>query len=41
MARKYYYGTMAWNGVISFSSYDGDLAGYPLYDNAIVKEYHK
>jgi len=41
MAWKYYYGTMAWNGVISFSSYDGDLAGYPLYENAIVKEYHK
>ncbi len=41
MARRYYYGTMTWDGVVSFSSYDGDLAGYSLYDNAIVKEFHK
>jgi hypothetical protein len=41
MARKYYYGSIAWDGVVSFSSYDGDLAGYSLYDNAVVKEFHK
>ena len=41
MARRYYYGTAVWDGVVSFTSYDGDLAGYSLYENAVVKEFHK
>lgn len=41
VARKYYYGSLTWSGIVSFSSYDADLAGYSLYDNAVVKEYHK
>ena len=41
MARRYYYGSVAWDGVVSFSSYDGDLAGYTLHENAVVREFRK
>lgn len=39
VARKYYLGGTAYNGVISYSTYHGDLAGYQLDPEALVVEY--
>jgi hypothetical protein len=39
MARKYYLGPFAWNGVVSFVSYDGSLAGYTLPPETVIIEY--
>jgi hypothetical protein len=39
MSRKSYLGSVAANGIISYKTYEGDLAGYELDPNAIVVEY--
>lgn len=39
VARKYYFGPIAWNGIVSFTSYDGALAGYNLPPGALISEY--
>ena len=39
MARKYYLGALATNGIVSYKTYEGDLAGYQLDANAVVVEY--
>jgi hypothetical protein len=41
VSRKYYFGSMVFSGIVSFSSYDGDLAGYQLPREALVREYKK
>ena len=41
MNRKYYYGSLACNGIVSFTSYEGDLGGYQPGENATVAIYHK
>jgi hypothetical protein len=41
IARKYYYGSLSCNGIVSFTSYEGDLAGYEPGENATVATYHK
>lgn len=38
--RKYYYGSMVCYGIVSFSTYDGKMAGYQLPANALVIEYN-
>ncbi len=40
VARKYYLGPLANDGIVSYSTYDGDLAGYQLNPGALVLEYH-
>ena len=37
--RKYYLGALTTDGIISYKTYDGDLAGYTLDPNAVVVEY--
>lgn len=39
IARKYYYGSLVCNGIISLFSYEGDLGGYTLHPNALLMEY--
>jgi hypothetical protein len=39
VARKYYYGSLVCNGIVSLFSYDGDLGGYTLHPNALLMEY--
>lgn len=39
MARKYYLGGLTADGIVSFKTYEGDLAGYQLDANAVVVEY--
>lgn len=36
MARKYYWGNLTCNGIVSYSTYEGDLAGYELDPAALV-----
>lgn len=36
--RKYYYGSLVCNGIVSFFSYQGDLAGYTLPRQAEVRD---
>ena len=38
--RKYYYGSIVCYGIVSFSTYDGKMAGYQLPVNALVIEYN-
>ncbi|HEU0064181.1 MAG TPA: hypothetical protein VFQ58_04085 [Flavisolibacter sp.] len=39
VARKYYYGNDVYNGIVSFTTYSGDLANFELDPQAIVLEY--
>ena len=39
VAQRYYYGHLVNNGIVSFSTYDGDLGGYQLDPNTLVVEY--
>jgi len=39
VARTFYTGPVAYDGIISYSSYDGDLAGFQLPSTAIVTDY--
>lgn len=38
VARKYFLGSLICNGIVSFSSYNGDLAGYTLPREAAVRD---
>ena len=38
VARKYYFGTKVLSGIVSFTSYDGDLAGYVIPRHAQVRD---
>lgn len=40
VSRKYYFGTSVLSGIISFSSYNGDLAGYQLPGHALVRDFN-
>jgi len=39
VTRRYYAGGIAYNGIVSYSTYQGDLAGYQLDPNALLLEY--
>jgi len=39
LTRKYYYGSLAYNGIISYATYDGDLGGYQLDPGSLLVEY--
>ena len=39
VTHKYYIGSYITDGIISYSTYDGDLGGYPLDPNGLVVEY--
>src|SRR5206468_7178847 len=39
VARKYFYGNDVYNGIVSFTTYSGDLANFELDPQAIVLEY--
>ncbi|MBS1563218.1 MAG: hypothetical protein JST39_02465 [Bacteroidetes bacterium] len=39
IARKYYYGGLIADGIVSYKTYNGDLGGYQLDPNAVVVEY--
>ncbi|HEY4151210.1 MAG TPA: hypothetical protein VGM41_19870, partial [Chitinophagaceae bacterium] len=39
MYRKYYFGGLSSDGIVSYKTYAGDLGGYPLDPNAVVVEY--
>jgi hypothetical protein len=39
VGRKYYFGNAIFSGIISLFSYTGDLGGYKLPANAMVKDY--
>ena len=39
VGRKYYWGNLTCNGIVSFSTYEGDLAGYELDPAALVVEF--
>ncbi|HYF29680.1 MAG TPA: hypothetical protein VD993_01025 [Chitinophagaceae bacterium] len=39
MGRKYYWGNLTCNGIVSFSTYEGDLAGFELDPAAVVVEF--
>lgn len=39
VARRYYAGSLACNGIVSFISYDGDMGGMALPPGSIVVEY--
>ena len=38
VSKKYYFGSNVYSGIISFTSYDGDLAGYTIPRHALVKD---
>ncbi|MBL7697908.1 MAG: hypothetical protein JNK79_07105 [Chitinophagaceae bacterium] len=40
VARKYYFGSAVFSGIVSLSSYDGDLAGYQLPHQAVVRDFN-
>ena len=40
VSHKYFFGPSISDGIVSFSSYDGDLAGYELDPNAIAVQYN-
>ena len=39
VTRKYFYGSTAFNGIINFETYKGNLEGYQLDPQAIVLDY--
>lgn len=39
ISNKYYLGALTYDGIISFRTYNGDLAGYQLDPNAVVLQY--
>ncbi len=39
ISRKYYFGSSTYDGIVSYKTYNGDLAGYQLDPNAVVLEY--
>ena len=39
VSRKYFQGSVAYDGIASYSTYNGDLAGYTLDPNAVILEY--
>lgn len=39
LARQYYLGIMVMQGVVSYSTYHGDMAGFPLNPHALVLNY--
>jgi hypothetical protein len=39
ITRRYYAGGIAYNGIVSYSTYQGDLAGFQLDPNALLLEY--
>ena len=39
VSRKYYLGNIEFNGIVNFTSYDGNLAGYELEKNTTVFDY--
>jgi hypothetical protein len=39
MRRKYFFGTQTFNGVVSYTTYTGDLAGFPLNPHSVVIDY--
>ncbi len=39
MKREYFYGSTSYDGVVSFATYKGDLAGFEFKDNAIIMDY--
>ncbi len=39
LTRKYYLGDLTCNGIISYSTYDGDLGEYPLDPASLIVEY--
>lgn len=40
VARKYYFGSTVFSGIVSLSSYDGNLAGYRLPQQAVVRDFN-
>jgi hypothetical protein len=38
VSKKYYFGSKVLNGIVSFTSYDGDLAGYSIPHQAQVRD---
>jgi hypothetical protein len=38
VAKRYYFGSKVFSGIVSFTSYDGDLAGYPIPHQAQVRD---
>ena len=38
--RRFHMGFLDCRGIVSFTSYKGDLSGYELKDNAVVMQYH-
>jgi hypothetical protein len=39
IANRYFLGQQVYDGVVSFSTYKGDLAGFPLNPHALIEEY--
>ncbi|MCW3087006.1 MAG: hypothetical protein JWQ78_392 [Sediminibacterium sp.] len=39
MARKFYQNSLVHDGIVSYTTYTGDLAGFPLDANALIVEY--
>ncbi|HNP23616.1 MAG TPA: hypothetical protein PKM63_06205 [Panacibacter sp.] len=39
MARKYYFQNFSTNGIVSYTTYKGDLAGFPLNEGEVVVEF--
>jgi hypothetical protein len=39
VTRKYYYGNMTYSGIVSYSTYNGDLGGFQLDPSALIVEY--
>lgn len=39
VASRYYYGKLSFSGIVSYSTYTGDLPDFPLDERALVKEY--
>ncbi|HEY6901466.1 MAG TPA: hypothetical protein VI233_12515, partial [Puia sp.] len=39
VARRYFLGDTIYNGILSYNTYQGDLAGFPLDSSAFIQEY--
>lgn len=39
VASRYYYGKLSFTGIVSYSTYTGDLPDFPLDERALVKDY--
>ena len=39
IANRYFMGQQVYDGVMSFTTYKGDLAGFPLNPHALIEEY--